>query len=386
MNRLTIFCLFVFMIALCPRGFASRHRKPALTTVLYLVNRPSSITSLETHAGQISIIAPQVFSMDSEGFVAGEVPPAVLEIALRQHIAVMPLVTNHGFNQQLMHTVLDDSAARARAIRYLIYYALRDGYIGFQFDYENIHYMYRNKFTSFVRQAADGFHHHGLLLSVAVVGRYSDDSKDYSPGGYDNWSGVYDYRELGQVADFLSIMAYPQHAGFSNPGPLAGLPWVQQIADYSRTNIPRRRISLGIPLYGMRWTPVQLGSSTLPGLGNDPPPQAKKWVAQSTPYSSLGPILAAIVPVWDSQQSAHHLIVNEDKSEIWFEDADSLGPKLELATRSGFRGISGWVLGHEDPGFWLLVKHNYFIRHPWSHLRTGPFEQRARSAARMLQH
>ncbi len=230
MNRLAIFCLLALTTASCPRADASRHRTPALTTLMYLVNRPPSIASFDAHASQISIIAPQVFSMDSEGFVAGEVPPAVMGIAARRHIAIMPLVTNRGFNQELMHTVLDNAPARARAIRYLLYYALRDGYIAFQFEYENIHYTYRDKFTDFVCQAARSFHQYGLLLSVAVVGKYSDDRNSESPGGYDNWSGVYDYGALGRVADFLSIMAYPEHAGFSDPGPLAGLPWVQQIS------------------------------------------------------------------------------------------------------------------------------------------------------------
>jgi hypothetical protein len=39
-----------------------------------------------------------------------------------------------------MHTVLDAPESRASAIRYLVYYALRDGYLGFHFDFENIHY------------------------------------------------------------------------------------------------------------------------------------------------------------------------------------------------------------------------------------------------------
>ena len=97
-----------------------------------------------------------------------------------------------------MHTVLDSPAARARAIRYLIYYALRDGYLGFQFDCENIHYTYRDKFTAFFREAAREFHRHGLELSAAVVGRLDDTRDSNSPGGYENWSGVYDYAAMAK--------------------------------------------------------------------------------------------------------------------------------------------------------------------------------------------
>src|SRR5690349_21793097 len=212
-------------------------RRPALTTVMYMVNRPAAIASFEKNWASVSIIAPQCFTMDAEGFITGEVPPAVLQIVYEHGVALMPLVTNRGFNQNVMHTVLDTAESRARAIRYLLYYALRDGYIGFQFDYENIKYLYRDRFSKFFHEAAVEFHKHHLILSAAVVGKYSDERNSESPGGYDDWSGVYDYPRLARDADFLSIMAYPQHAAFSGPGPLAGLPWVRKIVDFTLTNV-----------------------------------------------------------------------------------------------------------------------------------------------------
>src|SRR5215471_1329911 len=186
-------------------------QKPSITTLIYLVNRPDSIESFRAHAAKISIIAPQTFSMDAQGFVLGEVPPEVMRIASENHVAVTPLVVNRGFSQPLMHTVLDTPESRARVIRYLIYYALRDGYQGFQFDYENIHYTYRDKFTKFFEEAARAFHKRGLQLSAAIVGRLDDTRKSNSPGGYDNGSGVYDYGQLGKHADFISVMAYAEH-------------------------------------------------------------------------------------------------------------------------------------------------------------------------------
>jgi spore germination protein YaaH len=90
--------------------------KPTITTLMYLVNRPDSIASFRAHADRISIIAPQTFSMDTQGFVQGEVPPEVMRIAAEHQLTVMPLATNRGFNQPLMHTVLDTEESRARVI------------------------------------------------------------------------------------------------------------------------------------------------------------------------------------------------------------------------------------------------------------------------------
>jgi hypothetical protein len=102
---------------MAPASATAAATKPAITTLMYLVNRPDSIASFRAHAAKISIIAPQTFSMDAQGFVAGEVPPEVMRIAAEKHVAVTPLVTNRGFNQPLMHTVLDTPEARARAAK-----------------------------------------------------------------------------------------------------------------------------------------------------------------------------------------------------------------------------------------------------------------------------
>ena len=362
--------------------------KPALTTVMYLVNRPASIESFQQNWKSVSIIAPQSFTMDAQGFIAGEVPSAVMDVARQHHVAVMPLVTNQGFNQPLMHTVLDTPESRARAIRYLLYYALRDGYIGFQFDYENIKYLYRDKFTVFFHEAAKEFHKHHLILTAAVVGKYADDRNAESPGGYDDWSGVYDYRALAKDADFLSIMAYPQHAGFSDPGPLAGLPWVQQIVKFTESNMPARKISLGVPLYGFHWVMLTPGEkpATAAFVQDNAGPAVKKWKGKSSIYSASAEVIAKNAPEWNDTEQAYRVTYadKDGQHELWYEDARSLAPKLALATSEKLHSISAWVLGQEDPAIWEMIARDYRVTHPRSPLAEGTYEQRAKRAARAL--
>src|SRR4051812_35649440 len=349
---------------------------------MYLVNRPASIASFEQHWRDISIIAPQCFTMDAQGFIGGEVPPAVLEIARQHKVAVMPLVTNQGFNQPLMHTVLDSPESRARAIRYLLYYALRDGYIGFQFDYENIKYFYRDKFTLFFHEAAVEFHKHHLQLSAAVVGKYSDDRKAESPGGYDDWSGVYDYPKLAKDADFLSIMAYPQHAGFSDPGPIAGLPWVQQIVDFTKSTMPVRKISLGLPLYGFHWTSVTPGEKPAAAafVQDNAGPAVKKWKGRSSSFAMSTDVISKNQPEWNETERAYRVTYadKDGQHEIWYEDARSIVPKLALATTEKLHSISAWAIGQEDPAMWEVLARDYRVTHPRVPLAEGNFEQRAK--------
>ena len=353
-------------------GASTAPRKPEITTLMYLVNRPDSIASFRTHADKVSIIAPQTFSMDDKGFIAGEVPAEVLRIAAENHVAVMPLVTNRGFRQPLMHTVLDTAESRARAIRYLVYYALRDGYLGFQFDYENIHYTYRDKFTVFFREASREFHRHGLQLSAAIVGRLDDTRNTNSPGGYDDWSGVYDYREMGKYADFISVMAYAQHGATADPGPVAGLPWVTAIAQYSAATIGPRKVSLGVPFYGMRWDAADPGSD-------------RKWRGRSARFSDAANAMKTTQPVWDEAENSPHLSFDTDgrRTELWYEDARSLQAKMQLAHDLGFAGISAWVIGMEDPEFWAVLDR-WRIRHPRKPLNQTPLDERSKRAARLM--
>lgn len=357
---------------------------------MYLVNRPDSIASFQQHWRGVSIIAPQCFSMDAQGFIAGEVPPEVLDIARRHNVAVMPLVTNRGFDQPLMHTVLDTPESRARAIRYLVYYALRDGYIGFQFDYENIKYYYRDKFTVFFHEAAIEFHRHHLLLSAAVVGKYADDRNAESPGGFDDWSGVYDYRALGKDADFLSIMAYPEHAGFSGPGPLAGLPWVKQIVDFTKSNMPARKISLGVPLYGFQWTALAPGEEPAAAafIQDNAGAAVKSWKGQSSHYDASAAVIAQHPPEWDPTENSYHTSFTDSNGqhELWYEDARSLAPKLALVASEKLPGISAWVLGEEDPAIWTLLARDYRVRHPRALLTDGDFARRTKHAAQKMRH
>ncbi|HWR15816.1 MAG TPA: glycosyl hydrolase family 18 protein [Terriglobales bacterium] len=392
MKKIVVVLLLVFCsyAALAATPSKSAPKKAKIETLMYLVNRADSIQSFREHAKQVSIIAPQCFSMDAEGFVGGEVPPEVLEIARTNGVALMPLVTNKGFNQPLMHTMLDNADSRARAIKYLIYLSLRDGYIGIQFDYENILYTYRDKFTVFVREAAKEFHKHGLKLSLAVVGKYSDDRNSESPGGYDNWSGVYDYTDLGKVADFLSIMAYPQHAGFSDPGPLAGVPWVKQVAEFSLSKVPARKLSLGVPTYGIRWTAVSADQNVKPAdfVQDNAGAQKKKWTVKSMWFTGLKDVVAQSTPIWDeTEQANRYELTTADgaNSVIWYEDARSLQPKLTLAVESGMPGISAWVIGMEDPDFWTMLDREFRVTHPKSPAVKGTQEERAKRAARLLE-
>lgn len=317
------------------------------TTLFYYVEEPSAFTSALTHLNQISIIAPQVLVMDREGFVFGEVNPDLLQAARRHGVAVMPLVLNEGFKQEVIHAVLDDPAKMQRAIRYLLYYADRDDYWGIQFDFENIHVSYRQLYTRFVEKAARQFHGRGRKFGVAVVPKHSDRPEDYDESHWSNWAGVFDYATLARAADFLSVMTYDQHSRVTPPGPVAAAPWMKQVIEHTLTHVPREKISLGIPLYFRSWNSGGLRG----GYGGFP---------------DVVPMLHR--PGAEAEWSGNHQVpwfrylADGVEHEVWYEDVRSFRAKVELVARYGLQGFSAWVIGQEDPRIWVEMSRHFKVR------------------------
>ncbi|MFQ5882969.1 MAG: glycosyl hydrolase family 18 protein [Candidatus Methylomirabilales bacterium] len=336
--------LFGITLAMSP---ASLLAHPTATTLFYYVEEPAALASALTHLDRISIIAPQVFVMDREGFVVGKVNPELLRAARRQQVAVMPLVMNKDFDQETIHAVLQDPLRMQRAIRYLLYYADRDGYWGVQFDFENIHASYRHLYNLFVEEAARQFHRRGHKFSVAVVAKHSDRPQDYSESFWANWAGVFDYAILSRSADFLSVMTYDQHTRGTPPGPVAGLPWMKRVVEYALTQVPPAKLSLGIPLYFRSWN-----TAGLPGG-----------------YGGFPDLVAllhhpGVVTGWDEARQVPWFRYQADgvEHEVWYEDVRSFQAKLQLLQLYRLQGFSAWVIGQEDPRIWMEITRRVRIQ------------------------
>ncbi len=72
-------------------------------------------------------------------------------------------------------------------------------------------------------------------------------------------------------------------------------------------------------------------------------------------------LLAKNPPEWQEAERAHRVTFTDaaGRHELWYEDARSIAPKLELAASGGLAGISAWALGQEDPAIWELLAREY---------------------------
>ncbi len=312
---------------------------------MYYYTDGQGLDSLNKNAAQMSVLAPQCYWLDANGMVKGQIPAAVQEVAQRENLPLMPLVINPGFDRTIASAVLRNPEAQERAITYLASLAEEHNFVGWQLDLEFIDPADKDLYTQFVRRLARHLHRDRRLLSVAVIPRFSDDyPSTNAPGEFrtGEWGAPYDYRRLGRVVDFMSIMAYNHHHPNAPPGPIAPHPWVKATLDYAVRRVRHDKLLLGIPFYGREWEEEN---------------QQKR--SRSLRFSEAKAQMERLklTPRWhEGWRSPWFQYREGDTSHtVWFENSRSLKEKLELMRDYRLRGFAAWRLGSEDPEFWTLL-------------------------------
>ena len=340
-NKIKIFFILTAILILVA-GFsvkAATNEPYDYLRIFYYREGKMARESLFANPEHIDVLAPQIYSFNASGKLVGKINPDILEFAKKQNIKIMPLVTNGNFNKNTSHAILDDSAKQAVAIEAMINEAKQNNYWGWQFDFEQIDASYRDKFSAFIKKASDALKKNGFIASVAVVAQTSENPSDYPNDIWKKVAGVYDYQFLGASADFISVMSYDDPWSI---GPVTRYPWLKKVLDYSVSQIPASKISMGIPLYYWHWndtTGARLGSGGRQGIYNI----FKKYKTSIGYNPELG---ASFVTYWK----------NAKRHIIWYENAKSITKKIELISQYKLHGFSAWALGLELPSVFSAIK------------------------------
>lgn len=345
----------IIMVFLC---FTSQAFARHLESLFYLTPdvagsffSKEQLQKIKDHAKSIDILAPQIFSLNENGVISGDIDAKLLALAKKENLKLMPLIFNANFNQETFHKLLHNPAAVERAISGMV--ALCDQYhfYGLQFDFENININDKSEFTRFFQLTAHRFHQHGFTISIAVVPVVSEVfHNDYDRWLFENWSGAYDFAALGQSADFISVMSYDKHTSLTTPGPLAAIDWVEKTIQSLLKVVPAKKISSGIPVYSGYWSSGKLDP------GNMPERYAFRSKETQIGYTKVLSLLEHFNQslVWQNTwESAYAMYSHHDLNEYLFvENAKSFQAKIKLAEQYQLRGISVWKFGLEDPAIW----------------------------------
>lgn len=334
---------------------------PALSqpkALFYMTDSPDSIQSFLDHAGKIDILVPTWYSVDVHGLVWGGPNAQVMQAAHEHHVAVMPIIGGSAMGTVEYHQFFRDATARHAMEQALVRECRQNGYLGIQFDFEDISWKDRDALSATVAETATALHGAGYQLSIATVPNapgYAGETA-YSAWMFRDWRGAYDLKTLAQSADLICLMTYDQHTRYTPPGPVAGYPWVVENLKYALTVVPKNKLSLGIALYGYHWfAGVPLGGKNIPN-------NSAEYIGAAAALQLAHAYHAKLQ--WDPEDKTawFYFYRAQDREWVFYTDPRTFAARYDLVKQYGLQGFCSWVLGQEDPAVWeSLPSHAHGI-------------------------
>ncbi|MBJ80297.1 MAG: hypothetical protein CMH60_03175 [Myxococcales bacterium] len=279
---------------------------------------------------------------DSHGWASG-FGASLVEAGHAAGVKVVLCVTL--FSRPDIRTLLADPVKRANAIENMVGQVVDIGGDGINIDFEMVPGALegesptpKENFVTFIQE-----------LKTALNAEIPDNHLTIATPAVD-WSGSYDFDELAEACEGLTIMGYDYHwSGSSSTGPIApidagelwgsrDLRWtVEDYIQYGGSE-NKDKLILGLPFYGRDWPTEDF---SLPGVPVGDP---------STP------ILSACDDFWDgnkswdeASQTPYMLYSDGDQARQRFcEDSDSMAAKFDLILDYELGGVMFWAVSYAD--------------------------------------
>ena len=297
----------------------------------------------------IHAVSPAYFNLSTEGMIENPaiIDPLFIEAMHEDSVKVIPYLSDQWDGTKARAAFLNKDRLITQIIDLIDQYNLD----GVQMDIEHVTDKDREDYVNFVKELRDKLPNQ-KELSVAVAA---------NPNGWEQgWHGAYEYAKLAKYSDYLMLMAYDQHSMSNpNPGPVAGLPFVEQSIQYALSEgVPSEKILLGIPFYGRIWKEDGsiLGLDVSLEIAED---LIKKYNGKISYHHEYQTPVASItispedeltvLEKWQVQLTPGNYI-------LWYENMDSLKAKLQLVQKYNLKGTGNWSLGQETEQVWSYYK------------------------------
>ena len=267
------------------------------------------------------------------------------QIAADENIVAAIVISNiedGAFSDTLAQAIFADPAIQDKLIQNILAEAKAKKAKDIHVDFEYLRKEDRQEYVNFLKKLKEAAK--GLALSVALAPKTSATQVG-------KWYEGHDYKQIGEVADFVVIMTYEW--GYSGGPPMAVSPIgpVREVLTYALTEIPGNKIMMGQNLYGYDWTlPFKVGNPNARALS---PKQAIELARERN---------AAISYDTKSQAPYFNYWLDGKEHVVWFEDARSIDAKFQLIKELGLRGISYWHIGFSFPQNWLLLNELFQVK------------------------
>ena len=332
--------------------FGDLAETPRLSASLDPWDRERGLDTLTRHTDVFTTVSPLWYAIEADGALGPHVEDeagyrAVLNLLHARRIRVVPTVASvrrddGARNVDALRAVLHHPERRARHVEAIARLVTARGFDGIDIDYGGLDAEGdRAAFSAFVEDLGAALHARNRWLAVSVPARAAG-----AADGNGDPAAAYDWRAIAAHADEVRIMLHDdgRAAAGSEPGPVAPIDRIERVLERAVAEIPRAKITAGLPLYGHAWTDDEGGTGVtwrdVEALPEDP----------AAPLRVDSRSMAATTTYMDALGRRH---------EVWFETAETLAAKLALLRDYGVGGASLRYLGDEDPRTWEVVKEVY---------------------------
>lgn len=278
----------------------------------------------------VNVISPTWFSITAnEGTISSLASADYVNEAHNRGMEVWGLIDNFNSDVSTLET-LSTRSSREHIIQKLLEEAKRVELDGINVDFEALTEEEAPHFIQFVRELSVVCRANNLVLSV--------------DNPVPQFTGFYNRKEQGIVADYVIIMGYDEHTtGSEEAGSVASLPFVKEGIEKTLQEVPKEKVINGIPFYTRLWTESNNGTLSSEVMTMD---QAIQYVQEN-----------GIEVYWEKETAQNYgeLLTDSGTQKIWIEDEQSIEEKMKLIEQYGLAGVASWKLGFERADVWSVI-------------------------------
>jgi cellulose synthase/poly-beta-1,6-N-acetylglucosamine synthase-like glycosyltransferase/spore germination protein YaaH/peptidoglycan/xylan/chitin deacetylase (PgdA/CDA1 family) len=315
-----------------------------LSVGFYVTWDESSRVSLRRHVDELDVVSPQWVMLDgSLGRVSVTADPLAeaLIASAKSNPSVLPMVHNGhdaSSDQALASDMLTNPAAQKALISNLVVLARQRGWAGYVFDLENLSRPALARYPAFLASARAALKPMGREVWVAV------------PFGDNAWP----LRRFRAVADSVVLMAYDQHWGGGEPGPVTAQDWFERTMAEDMRQLDPAHTVVALGAHGYDWT---LADKSAP---------ASAHAVGFYDATQIAHDANAQVTLDDESLNPNFEYMDDDghKHVVWFLDVATFFDQMKVADTYRPQGYALWRMGAEDPSVWNYLKKPYGSEQP----------------------
>ena len=284
----------------------------------------------------MNVIAPTWFSLsDDYGGFQSFGSKAYVEKAHALGLEVWGVIDDFNYNNVnnanvSVYSVLSSTTARTNLIQGIMESILSLGLDGINIDFEKINVDGGEHFAQFIRELSIECRKQEVVLSIA----------NYVPFSFNDY-----YRRdvQGKVADYVIIMGYDEHwRGSGDPGSVASIGYVSSGIEKTLTQVPKEKVINALPFYTILWkiTGAKVEDEYITLNNTD------DFIRRMNVETHWDEETAQQFAEWTS---------GDTKYQIWIENEESIGVKLNVMKANDIAGVAIWQISYGNNAVWELI-------------------------------